>query len=457
MGLTRVFDIARRSLATYQNAMDVTSHNIANAGNADYSRQRVIFAAENPEANANFVWGAGVKIQQVQRVRDTLTDTQIRINNSKNANYNKQSELLSQVEEIFSEPSDIGLSSLMSEFFTSWNELASSPNSLPLRDQVVSNASQLASKVKSIHDDIDLVKTDIMNEFRQDVDSVNSMLNQIQSLNKQIFETKTIGNQPNDLEDQRDTLIDQLSKLVNISVNTDSQGTPNISIGGISAADLSIARQFKFDIQGGKLLLVADDGTKTIALSGGEMSALSDLYSTTLPGYQDKLDTLIETMVKNVNDLHKTGYDLQDPPVTGTDFFSSYSAANGKLTINPAIVADSRLIAASADGTSGNGDIATAIYNIMDTKSADLDGSTLPEYYAELVSEVGNRKKSADMNAESSQMVIDQLNQTKASYSGVSTDEEMTNIIKFQRSYDASAKLIQVADDMLKTLINLVQ
>ena len=133
MGVSRIFDISVRSLAAYQRAMDVTAHNVANSSNPDYSRQQITFATAIPEKLQGFIWGSGVKIDNVLRVRDQLTDQQIRSNNQDYSNNNTRSTIQSQVEVLFSEPSDLGISTLMDTFFNSWSQLSVTPNSSALR------------------------------------------------------------------------------------------------------------------------------------------------------------------------------------------------------------------------------------------------------------------------------------------------------------------------------------
>ncbi len=452
MGLSRVFDIARRSLGVYQNALNLTSHNIANAANEDYSRQRVRFGTERPDVMAGFVWGTGVKITDINRVRDSLLDTQIRSNAQKFYSNNKQSILLSQVESIFSEPSDLGLSNLTTEFFNAWNELSSDSGSMTLRDNVVQVATKLSGRVKSIHDDLNRTQADMLSEMNSKVTEVNSLLKDVQTLNKQIFDLEAVGNNANDLLDLRDKAIDDLSKLVNINTNYDDKNVAMISIGGVFSVDASHAIEFKTELVDGKLGMVTKDGENKAAITGGELYAVSDIYSNKIPKYLNKLDSIMNTLFNSVNDAHKRGYTLEDPPQTGLNFFDSYS--DGELKINKLILDDPKKIAASGDGTLGNGDISLKISELQNQKL--FDGATFTDSYSSLISGLGNDKLTADNSAESFGLVLSQLSNQKASISGVSVDEEMTNIIIYQRAYDASAKLVRVADEMLQTLIDMV-
>lgn len=452
MGISRLFDISVRSMQAYQQAMDVTAHNIANSSNPDYSRQQVTFSTEIPEKLQGFIWGAGVKIDQVLRVRDQLTDQQIRANNQDYYNNTEKSSIQAQAEVLFSEPSDLGISTLMDTFFSSWSQLAVTPNSSALRQQVISSAQNLASKVDAVYSGLNSIKSDLLNDANSKVDELNGLVKQVQTLNAQIFESSATGASPNDLLDQRDKVIDQLSQLANINVTYDDSNTAIISVGGVFAADRANFTTFHVTENDGKMGLSTDNNEFTASLNGGELYAITDSYSNSIPEYQDKLNQVMSTLSDSVNNLHMSGYSVGNPPQTGIKFFDSYQ--DGKLVINQDILNDPNNIAVSADGTEGNGDIALSIADLSSAKL--LNGSSLADNYNSLVSEVGNNKLSADQLSSATNLVLQQLQQQKSSYSGVSIDEEMTNTIKFQRSYDASAKLITVADDMLQTILGLV-
>jgi flagellar hook-associated protein 1 FlgK len=277
-------------------------------------------------------------------------------------------------------------------------------------------------------------------------------LQQIQTLNAQIYNLQNAGQSPNDLLDTRDKVINDLSKMVNINVNYDSQNSANISIGGVFAADKVTAVQFQASTQNGKLVVTTKDGAVGLNLTGGQLYADANVYNNKIPLYQSSLDSFVNNLMKSVNSQHSSGYTLDNPPQTGINFFDSYS--NGTLKINNLILNDPNKIAISSDGTSGNGDIALNIAGLSSQKQAD--GTTLLDNYSSLVSQIGTDAKSASDTANSYSLVVQQLKQQQASYSGVSVDEEMTNVIQYQKSYTASAKLITVADQMLQTLLNIV-
>ncbi len=452
MGIFSVLGIGASGLTAYQQALDVTSQNIVNSGNPDYSRQTAELTTTTPQQRDGLIWGTGVQVGDITRAYDALTVQQLRNYNSKYSNSNNTNILLSQVQSLLNEPSNQGISELTTAFFNSWQQLSVTPNSVALRQNVVQAAQSLSNQIQSINQGLDSIQTNIKGGINSDVNTINKDLQQIQSLNDQIYNLQSVGQTPNDLLDARDKVISDLSNLVNINVNYDSSNIADVSIGGVLAADQAHAVQFKSSIQNGKVVLTNQDGSATVNINGGKLFAETNVYNNTIPSYQNSINTFVNNLMQSVNTLHSGGYTLDNPPQTGINFFEGYS--DGVLKINSAIVNDPNKIAVSSDGTSGNGDIALSLAALSTTKQAD--GNTLLDDYSTFVSQVGTDVKGASDNANSYNLAVQQLQQQKSSISGVSIDEEMTNVIQYQKSYTASAKLITVADQMLQTLIDMV-
>jgi len=450
--LSQIFNISTKGLDVYRRALDVTAHNISNSGNKDYTKQVANIETAIPEFRDGFIWGAGSTISNVTRVRNQFIDNRLRQNYQNNSFYNNQSILLGRTEQAFTEPSNFGLSNIISSFFNSFNKLAVSPDSSALRENVVSSAQSLVSRIKDIHQNIEAQKDNIYNDYKSKVNGLNNSLKEIKELNIKISQQLSAGLQPNDLMDKRDVIIDQISKLADLQIYNNKNGSVNISIGGVLAVDSNISVDFKIKLDNGKLNLTTDGTNNINLLKSGELGALSNIYSNKIPNYLSSLDAITNTLFTSVNNVHSSGYTLENVPQTGIDFFSSIQ--NGELEINKKIIDNPNKIAISADGSPGNGDLAVQMSLLNDKKL--IDGNTLIGQYSNLISTIGGDKSNADNMASSTNLVIRQLEDQKTSYSGVSVDEEMSNVIKFQRSYDASAKLISVADKMLQTLINMV-
>ncbi len=452
MGISNLFNISRTSLFTYQRALSIVSDNIANANNPNYSRRVVVLGTERPDFRGQFTFGAGVKLDHVLRVSNQITERQIRNANQNFYSAQKESLVLSQVESLYAEPSDYGLSNLINKFFESWDDLSVDPTSSPLRTSVIQSAQQLSEKIQNIHDDLTQMKSDMRADAKNMVNKINTITEQIHMLNKQIYEASVVGYSPNDLLDKRDALLSELSQIANINVTIDKNNVANVSIGGVFAVDGLHRVEFKLTQEDGKLKVQTEDGAATVSLRGGELKAVTEIFADKIPKYLESLDALAEKIFNSVNNVHIKGYTNTNPPQDGVLFFSSFE--NGKLEINEEILDNPNMIAVSKDGSNGNNEIALEIAGIRSTTFED--GLTITENYSNYISEIANDIQVSSQDADSYNLVLAQLEQQKMQYSGVSTDEEMVNVLKYQKSYDAAAKLITLADDLLETLINLV-
>ncbi len=452
MSLGNIFNIAKSSLFAHQQALAITSTNLANADNSKYSRQVVTFGTTSPDSGVSFTFGTGVKVSDVVSARNKIIDNHIRLNNQSYYSANKKSELLQQVESMFSEPSEYGVSSLLTEFFNSWDELAVNPTSTSLRTSVIQSAENLSDKIKSIYDGISQTKLDVQDEAENTVDTVNNLLKEINTVNKQIYTATVGGGNSNELVDTREALIDELSQYVSINVSYDNKNVANISIGGMFAADGVQSVEFSLVQDGDELSLMTSDKSASATLSGGELKGLIDLYNKDLPSQLDTLTNFATTLMNGINTIHEQGYTITDPPTTGVSFFSGFD--NGSLEINQDVLDDSDNIAISSNGQIGNSDIALQLADLQNQEI--FDGDTLSVGYTSFVNSVANEINLQQQKSESYSLVLEELNNQKTSYSGVSTDEEMVNVLKYQKSYDAAAKLITVADELLETIINMV-
>ncbi len=453
MGISRIFDTSRRSLLTYQRALSVTSNNIANANNADYSRQRTQFSAVAPDSRGKLAIGAGVQIADIQRIRNGILDKQIREYNENQSSAKKQSSILSSVENLFSEPTDQGLSNMINKFFNSWNNLSVDPTSIALRNSVINSTKQMTEKLQNVYEGMNGQRDDLQKDAANLIKQINNYTKDLKQVNRQIYEASVVNNDVNDLLDKRDATLQKISKIVNTQVNIDEYGVANVSIGGVFAVDRLHQIDFKVVTdQGGKFSVQTSDGNAQIAIRKGELFADYNTVNTLIPSYKSQLDTLAFAIKDNVNIEHKKGYSLADLSTNGAEFFTSYS--DGVLKINSDILKDPKKIAVSSDGTDGNNDIALSIAKLQDAKI--MGGNTVQDGYQNLVTQVASEKQFQSQNNDTFSLVLNNLEQQQSSVSGVSIDEEMTDILKYQRSYDASAKLITVADQMLQTILRMV-
>jgi len=274
MSIGKIFDIAKSSLFVYQKALSVAANNIANADNEDYARQRINFSALSSDGADRFGIGSGVTIASIQRIKNQFTETQIR-NYSQSQGYaDKRYEILSNVESLLSETSDSGLSEQLNSFFDSWTELTSDPTSSELRNNVVSAAQNFANKFQDIYEGLNTIKASLTDDAENYVNVINKNISLIKTLNQQIFNSTVNGSSANELLDQRDKLINDLSKLGNINVSTDKDNMVSISIGGVYAVDRYNSTQFKVVSDGNNISIQTEDGQAKLSLTSGSLGAI---------------------------------------------------------------------------------------------------------------------------------------------------------------------------------------
>ena len=219
-GLFSTFNIARSGMSAQQKALDITSHNIANANTEGYSRQRATMETTRPfsdVAGAGQI-GTGVQVSSITRIRDSYLDYRVRTENGTKGFYEGREKLLSEVEGVFNELSGDGVSSLLNEVFKSWDTLSGSANS-NTRTVVAQQSKSLTDELNSTYNQLIKLKENSQEVVKQDVMDINLMLNQINELNKQVISVKVGGNEPNDLMDKRDLIVDQLSSKFGITID----------------------------------------------------------------------------------------------------------------------------------------------------------------------------------------------------------------------------------------------
>lgn len=246
-GLFDTFTVATRGINVQQGAINTTAHNIANANTVGYSRQRAVIETTRPFGGMSKFdscgpgqIGTGAQITSIMRVRDSFIDYQVRNETSKLGNYQVTSDFLSQIEDVFGEPSDSGIQTLFSEFYSSFQELAKTPDKTSARTVALQKASALADALNHTYTQLEKKVTDAQELLQQNVTDINSMLDQINDLNQQISQVCAVGQTPNDLMDKRDNLLDNLSSMFGITIEKDARETINLKVEGFPSHGTSI-------------------------------------------------------------------------------------------------------------------------------------------------------------------------------------------------------------------------
>jgi flagellar hook-associated protein 1 len=564
-------DIGASALRSAQQLLDTAAHNVANANTPGYSRQTVQLAASAPftypafnRSGAPGQVGTGVSVMSINRVRDNFLDLQVQAQTGLQGQWDTRQQELAKVEAILPEPSDSGLGSTISKYWNAWQDVASDPTSTAARSALTEQAQSLAMELNRDSTQLKMVASGIDSQVTGQVQSINDLAKQIASLNGQIQRVTVTGDNANDLMDQRNQLLEQLSTIVPVNVLTQSDGTMNVLIGGTDLVSNINTRTIstQMDANGHQQPVWADGST--LVMQSGALKSMLTVRDTDVAGYQSQLNALAKGIADSTNAVHQRGTDALGN--AGQAVFT-YIAGNeaGTLAVNPALAADPRLVAAAAsagapgDGSvagqiadlrnantyvagvpgtdvvsgmdlttngtsrlttmaadkataqawtfSGSGssltltgadgtsqtinvadmaagdtamlnfdqlgiqinvtapnaakagadlvtDLTTAGHNTLTTASLFTPPQTSTDYYAALVGSIGTASSQAIEMSKNQQLVVDQLQQRVQETSGVSLDEEATDMIRFQHAYQAAARVITVMDEMLNTLIN---
>jgi flagellar hook-associated protein 1 len=451
-GLFSGLEIGKRALMAQQLAMNTASHNMANSTTPGYSRQRVSLVASYPADTPQGSVGTGVIAESVRHVRDLFLTEQYRGAHSNQTQWDSTHKTLSQIESFFNEPGDRGLGQLISDFWNAWENLATNPTA---RSTVVEKSKVLINAFKQYGTQLNDLRSSLDSEISNRVLQINQLGDQIAAINRQIVGAELGGEKANDLRDKRDLLVDDLSVLTQVRTIERPNGSLTVLLGSMALVDgaeaLGITSKVQQSGNSTVTRAVWENTNFDIEFSGGELFALQQLRDKSLPEYQSGLDTLAKTIVDQVNAIHRVGVGATG--TTGINFFSAYNATAMTMSLNTEIENDPNLIAASISGEPGDTRNAQAISELRASAILSDNSVTIGEFYAGLVGTLGIKTQEASNLKENYKLLATQLDNAKQSVQGVSIDEEMTNMMKYQRAYEASARIITYIDSALETLI----
>ncbi|QSS99616.1 flagellar hook-associated protein FlgK [Pontibacillus sp. ALD_SL1] len=497
-------EVAKRAMYAQQSALYTTGHNISNANTPGYSRQRVNFeqTAPYPPASRNRPEipgqvGSGVEAGTIERVRESFLDAQFRGENTKAGYWSTKAEALQKMEEIMNEPSENGLSKTMDQFWQSLQDLAVNPEDSGARSVVRQRGVAVAETFNYLSSSLKGIQSDFKNQIDVTTKEINSIATQINNINNQIGEIEPHGYLPNDLYDERDRLVDELSTLVDIKVTPVSSGESSLKIAegkykidivGNDGKDLFSGTPLVDPSSGSvNALSLTEDGVKdsvdTISLGGTTIDA--DKFTSTgkfqslveahgyedengneaglYPGMLTELDNMAYTFAEEFNKVHKGGeslHEIDNPAASDIPFFTEGMAREGfasNMEVSKDIMGSVSKIAASTSGSKGDGDNAL---NLAGVGSTNLDydnagsASDFTSYYEGVIGEMAVQSQEARRLEGNSETLKQSVEERRQSVSGVSLDEEMSNMIKYQHAYNAAARNLTTIDEMLDKVIN---
>ena len=436
---------AAAALAAQSYGMQVTGQNIANANTDGYTRERVDQAATGPVPGVPTLYatthaGSGtVTTTGVSRLNDPIVDARMRNEQGLSGYADGAATTMSNVETYFNEPSDTGLTEKLNTFWNDWSTVANNPSDGAARSALLQQANTVADTLHSTATALTGLVAGTQTALTASVTQINTAAAAIGKLNGQIAVDQATGHANPALEDQRDLLLSQLAGLAGTQSQLQTNGTVTVTMGGQTLVSGNSATTVASDGAGNVTV-----GGNGVTLGGGSAKAQSEALTTTLPGYQAALDGVASTLASDVNAVHATGYDLSGNP--GGAFFTGTTAA----TLTVAITDPSAIAASGTASAGGNLDAAVA------QKIAALGTSTTGSdaAYRTLVANIGSASQRAAQQSTVQDAVTSSAEALQASASGVSYDDEVTNLLTYQRAYQASSRVLTTADDMLDTLIN---
>jgi flagellar hook-associated protein 1 FlgK len=451
-GLFAALELGKRSLLAQQYALTTSGHNIANVNTPGYSRQRVEMQSTAPLDMVFGKVGTGVMVTNVVQVRDYFLTAQYRNEASNLQRWDTTSKTLSQVEGLLNEPGDTGMNQLLTDFWNAWEDLSTNPSA---RSAVVEKGKVLVNAFHQYASQIADLKQNLDDDIGNRVSEVNQLASQISELNRQIITSEMGVQKANDLRDRRDQLIDQLASLATVRTIERDNGGVAVLLGSMALVDgadhLSISTEEVATANDSATVAFWKNTTFQIDFSGGELAALQELRDTLVPEFEQGLDQMAQALVTAVNAIHRTGYTADGS--TGVDFFNQYQTTAATIGMNPDVANDPSLLAASQSGEPGDARIAQAISELRSSKVMVSGSQTLNSFYANMVGTLGIRSQEASNMKDNYELLVTQIDNQRQSIQGVSTDEEMTQMVKFQRAYEAAARVVTYADSALETII----
>ena len=449
-----IFEISKSGMFSAERSLSVTSNNIINADTPGYSRQRIDKEAIGQQMSGHHV-GLGVNVAGVTRLRNELADMQLHDKRQEMGYMQEKEKVLEQLEASIASDSGGDLDVRVGRLFDTFSELSNDPQDYSVRNNLVGEAQQLSEKLGDMNRNLDRVSDITRDSIQSEITQINDLLSDIAALNQSITTSIAMGQPDNASLDKQVKKLEELSHLVDIDVNKEENGSIEIHIGG---------DQVVYEDNYRKLVADNDDVAKTFDVrlengrkinpEGGKLAAGIEMYQSDIPGMIDRLDTIAETLVTEVNALHNNGYGLEDD--TQRDFFDPGGIKASTIRINDEIANNHQHIAASSvAGEAGNGAISSSIAELRNAPL--IENRKLVEYSVDTISQPGSELSRLRNTMDTRESEIRMLEVQQEREAGVNMDEELSLMIQYQNAYQGAARVMSSAQQMYDTLIGLVR
>lgn len=478
-GLFGTLGVATSGLTASQIALQTSGHNISNTTTDGYSRQRTNLQTTNPYAIGGVGQvGTGVKVKDITRVVDDFVRQQVREANSMSKMYEEKADALGQLEDYFGEPSDSALLKQMNTIYDAWSKLSSNPELGTSKTLVVENSNTFATTVNEMAQNINQLKSDVDTSLANTVYNFNQRVEELEILNKKIVDNSMTAGVSNDLLDQRDRLLKDMSSMADISTTFDKYGrVSELKVGDTKVLDTDHRIPMSVvvaSVNGTTQIAVEGDRTNTVTIQSGDVNGGPLVVYNAQTGKYDQItvskgqiggqiaasqeiaerakefNQFVEKMATSINTSYSDGG--KNPNFFVIDSNADNVARN--LKVNDLFQNDpSKLVAGLGDNpNAGDGRLAKNV--ALSFSAKDAQGMTYAEHYNDIITKNGISKLKADNTVKAQQTVLDQLENQDASISGVNINEEVSNVIRFSQAFQANARVLQTVSEMLDTLIN---
>ncbi len=453
-GLFGILQSGKRSLIAQQFAQTVVGNNIANVNTKGYSRQS---ARLIPAPSVNTAYGRigmGVNIDGVKRSRNAFLDKIYRDANSELTQWQAQQFFLEQVDALFADVDESGIGSQMDRFFNAWYDLSNDPESSQARIAVKESGKSMSRTFNRVARGLTDQRKNINGQVQALVDRVNDLTSKIAELNAKIPRSDSNLTQENELKDQQDLLIDELTDILDVEVIYTENSGVNLYVDSLNivAGATSLTLETEYDASGDiPLLNISGVAGVAVDITGGELGGILELRDEIITGYQDKLNTLAQNIVEQVNIYHKAGYTLNGD--TGMEFFDHTKITAETMALSSDVLDDVSNIAAASEDAQGDNSQALLIAGLKDAPL--IDETSFRDYYNSIIQAIGEDTRMSTVSSQNFEIIKTQAELQKEGVSGVSLDEEMIDMIRYQRAYGAAARLISTVDSMIETLLSL--
>jgi flagellar hook-associated protein 1 len=443
---------ALTSLYAQRRALDVTGQNIANVNTEGYTRQRANMESQSGAVSAARYArtdgvGSGVAVSDVQRLRDEYLENRGRAEHGTSAYLSTQTTAYSSLEDVFAEPSDTAMQAQLGQMWDAWSDVANNPKDTAARAALLQQSATVADGLNTAYGSLAGQWADSRIELSAYATDVNATAATVAQLNDGIVKGNAAGASVNELMDKRDVAVMHLAELTGATASTRANGAMDVFVGNSTLVSEFTARQIgvtgatRLDDQktDGLKLTWSDTGTDVGA--GGTMGAIVDTITKVIPGISDDLDVVAKNLADTVNAAHRGGFSIDG--TTNLDFFSGTTA--GTITV---AIADPDKVAFSATAGTLDHSVAGGLADVgarADAPDAD---------YQSMIGKLGVSAQTASRRSDIQTNVTEQVDSARASESGVNLDEEMTNLLTYQRGYEAASRVLTTVDSMLDQLIN---